>query len=160
MGGLTSIVGAALPFVQVGQEIAARNQSKQNEKLANKVAMQQLTNAQALQEASSAQDAALGKQQLDLANAGTRAAAQQALREKQAAVRARLGAMGILSTGGSGDVVTRNLLESAISENAQNDMLTRMKKQAIDNDLGTLQQRDFLARAQLAENQRLKSLFK
>ena len=159
MGGLTSIVGAALPVLQLTRQVADQVSADKKVKAANKMAGQQLADSQALAEAYAVQNANIDRQQLVLTEENDVSDKKQSLREQQAALRAKLGALGILSTGGSGDVIARNLLEQTNNDLAVSDALVQLKKQAIDSNVSQLQQRDLLERAQLAEKQRLASLY-
>ncbi|MBX2831272.1 MAG: hypothetical protein KTR23_08855 [Rhodospirillales bacterium] len=116
MGGFTSIVPMAASVLQTGQKIQAGQTSAQS----------QIEQAQAARQAELANIAANQKQQ--------DAAREDALRRRQASLRARQGASGLIAGGsGSASAVLAGYEKSALQDAASDEAAATRKRNQINN---------------------------
>ena len=103
---------------------------------------------------------AVAQQQAEIrqSQSASEAERRDSLRRSLASQRAGFGARGIESTGGSGQVVLRGLIEDSETEGEQRRITDKLREQALTQDLDHLYQRNLLERTQLAEAQKFQLL--
>ena len=133
------------------QEAIARQQYDVQQQLV----LQQLQQQQSLDMAQAAQDADLQRQQLAITEQNADETRQRALKRAVASQRAKFGASGIGSTGGSAEAVLLGFFDESEEERQQRERLSQLKTTALDTDLTQKNSINVLQTSQLKQQQQL-----
>ncbi len=121
----------------------------------NQQAQNSLAQTHALEEAQSSASAALEKSALRQNAQANEKSRKDALRRTVASQKAKFGAAGVSSGGGSSEAVLLGMIEDSEEEGQENDNVMSLKLAAIDQDLSQEKSLNVLQRTQLQERNNL-----
>tara|TARA_R110002124_G_scaffold287365_1_gene474117 strand:- start:49495 stop:50016 length:522 start_codon:yes stop_codon:yes gene_type:complete len=158
LNAITPIIGSATQLLNAGVGLAQGLGGGDSDDLRSKQQREidQLTAQQAANAQIDQKDAALARQQIELAAQDDARRRQNALKRAAAKQRAQFGASGIGSNpGGSGEAVLLGLFEQSEEEKNQADALDKLRLNALEQDLENTRTLNLLQTQQLQANQAL-----
>ena len=151
LGAVSGTLGTIGGIVSTVQALSGNSASEQEQQLA----LRQLQDKQALQQAQLAQNSALEREKIALQAAQSEDERRAALKRAVAKQRAQYGGSGISTNGGSAQAVLLGLFEETEDEINKRAQLDQLKTASLDQDIASTQSINVLQRTQLAQRQKL-----
>ena len=154
MGSIVPIaLQAVTAFQTIGAVASVFDNSQQEAE--DRLALQQLQQRQALDQAHESQQAVIDRQEIQTKAAEAERQRKAALKRAVARQRAEFGAGGIGSSGGSSEAVLLGMFDESEEEKMNRERLDGIRTQAIDQNLSQAKRVNTLKRTQEAEKRKL-----
>lgn len=160
LGGAIGTIAAIDQTLQTVDQLAGYSKKQEQKAYRRKQdeALSQLQQDQQDKLLNEQEEAEIAREKIATATETADRKRRDALKRAVSRQRAKFGARGVGSAGGSSEAVLLGLFEESETEKEERERLDNIRLSAIDQDLDSLQRKNLLEVSQLAERQRLQRI--